>query len=121
MLAYWLVSYQLPGKLCLVAIGKRFLDGEDDAIGDDGEQDGVLEGRPLDQELGGPPEVVGLGEDEERGRPRLLLLVLLLLGHGGGVGGAGRRSPRRGLVLPQEHGVVGVRGVRGDEPGDDGR
>ena len=42
----------MPGELRLVAVGERLLDGEDDAVGDDGEEDGVLEGRPLDQELG---------------------------------------------------------------------
>ena len=46
-------THELPSELGLVAVGEGLLDGEDDAVGDDGEQDGVLERRPLDQELMG--------------------------------------------------------------------
>ena len=46
-------THELPGELCLVAVGEGLLDGEDDAVGDDGEEHGVLEGWPLDQELMG--------------------------------------------------------------------
>ena len=46
-------THKLPGELCLVSVWEGLLDGEDDAVGDDGEQDGVLKGRPLDQELMG--------------------------------------------------------------------
>ena len=45
----------------------------------DGQEDGVLEGRPLDEEQGEPPDEVGVTEDEEgRGpRPRLHLDIFL--------------------------------------------
>ena len=46
-------THELPGELCLVSVGEGLLDGEDDAVGDDGEEHGVLEGWPLDQELMG--------------------------------------------------------------------
>ena len=42
-----------------------FLEREDDAVGNDGEEDGVFEGRPLDQELGRPTDEVLLGQDEQ--------------------------------------------------------
>ncbi len=46
------------------------LQRQDDAVGDDGEEDGVLERGPLNQELGRPPDDVPLAEYEERGGPR---------------------------------------------------
>lgn len=47
-----------------VLLGQVLLEGEDHAIGDDGEQDGVLEGRPLDYEAGMLPYAVILRKDE---------------------------------------------------------
>ena len=38
-------------------------------------QDGVFEGRPLDEELGHSPDDVGLAQDEEGRRPGPLVLV----------------------------------------------
>lgn len=49
-----------------VLLGQVLLEGEDHAIGDDGEQDGVLEGRPLDYEAGMLPYAVILRKDEQR-------------------------------------------------------
>ena len=46
-------THELPGELCLVSVGEGLLDGEDDAVGDDGQEHGVLKGWPLDQELMG--------------------------------------------------------------------
>ena len=88
--AHW-STHELPGELRLVAVGERLLDGEDDAVCDDGEEDGVLEGRPLDQELGHAPQDVALAQDEQRRRALLLLLPVapLLLRHL-----AGRASAR---------------------------
>lgn len=39
----------------LVLLRQMLFEGEDHAIGDDGEQDGVLEGRPLDDKARVPP------------------------------------------------------------------
>lgn len=50
----------------LVLLGQVLLEGEDHAIGDDGEQDGVLEGRPLDYEPGMLPDTVILRKDKQR-------------------------------------------------------
>ena len=44
---FW--SYKLPGQLCLVSVWKRLLDCQDDAVGNDGEQDGVFERGPFYQ------------------------------------------------------------------------
>jgi hypothetical protein len=41
-------AYKLLGQLGFVSVGQRPLDGEDDAVGNDGQEDGVLEGRPFD-------------------------------------------------------------------------
>lgn len=49
-----------------VRIRQMFLEGEDHAIGDDGEQDGVLEGRPLDDEARMLPYAIILRQDEQR-------------------------------------------------------
>lgn len=43
---------ELLCEYSLVVLRQMLLEGEDHAIGDDGEQDGVLEGRPLDDEAG---------------------------------------------------------------------
>ena len=61
---------QLHCQLRLVSVGLVFLQGHDDAGGDDGGQDGPLEGRPLDDEEGEPPDDVLLTEHEERGGAR---------------------------------------------------
>lgn len=45
---------ELLREYSLVVLRQMLLEGEDHAIGDDGEQDGVLEGRPLDDEAGDP-------------------------------------------------------------------
>lgn len=45
-----LSGLELLGEYGLVLIRQVLLEGEDHAIGNDGEQDGVLEGRPLDDE-----------------------------------------------------------------------
>lgn len=50
----------------LVLPGQVLLEGEDHAIGDDGEQDGVLEGRPFYYEAGVLPDAVILRQDEQR-------------------------------------------------------
>ena len=59
-------THELPGELCLVAVGEGLLDGEYDAVGDDGEEDGVLEGRPLDQELMGACTPYDVCDERER-------------------------------------------------------
>ena len=41
------------------------LHGEDDAVGDDGEQNEVLKGTPFDDGARVPPDDVVLGEDEQ--------------------------------------------------------
>lgn len=45
-------GFELLCEYGLVVPRQVFLEGEDHAIGDDGEQDGVLERRPLDYEAG---------------------------------------------------------------------
>lgn len=49
-----------------VLLRQVLLEGEDHAIGDDGEQDGVLEGRPFDYEASVLPDAVILRQDEQR-------------------------------------------------------
>lgn len=49
----------------LVVVRQMLLEGEDHAIGDDGEQDGVLEGRPLDDEARVLPYAIILRKDEQ--------------------------------------------------------
>ena len=61
---------QLHCQLGLVSVGLVFLQGHHDAGGDDGGQDGPLEGRPLDDEEGEPPDDVLLAQQEERGGAR---------------------------------------------------
>lgn len=79
---FTLLSYQLSCQLGLIAIRQWLLHGQDHAVGDDGEQDGILKGGPLDEEFGGSSEVIGLGEDKEGRRSLLLFILLLLLAHG---------------------------------------
>lgn len=50
----------------LVLLRQVLLEGEDHAIGDDGEQDGVLEGRPLDDEARVLSYAIILRKDEQR-------------------------------------------------------
>lgn len=50
----------------LVLIRQMLLEGEDHAIGDDGEQDGILKGRPLDDEARVLPYAVILRQNEQR-------------------------------------------------------
>ena len=66
--------YKLPCQLCFVSIGLRSLDSQDDAIGNDGEEDGILKGWPFDEEYGEAADEVTLAQDEEGGGPLLLLL-----------------------------------------------
>ena len=66
--------YKLPCQLCFVSIGLRSLDGQDDAIGNDGEEDGILKGWPFDEEYGEAADEVALAQDEEGGGALLLLL-----------------------------------------------
>ena len=136
-LAALLSTHELPGELRLVAVGQGLLDGEDDAVGDDGEEDGVLEGRPLDQELGHAPQHVRLAQDEQRRRTLLLLLAVapLLLRHraaiaaaaaageGGGLDGVrgsrGRACPHRGAAANMAASLGGMCGgtrARGRRP-----
>ena len=61
---------QLHRQLRLVSVGLVFLQGHHNTGGDDGGQHGPLEGRPLDDEEGEPPDDVFLGEEEERGGAR---------------------------------------------------
>ena len=61
---------QLHCQLRLVSVGLVFLQGHHHAGGDDGGQHRPLEGRPLDDEEGEPPEDVPLAQKEERGGPR---------------------------------------------------
>lgn len=51
----------------LVRTRQILLEGKDYAIGDDGEQDGVFEGRPLDDEARMLPYTVILRQDKRRG------------------------------------------------------
>ena len=69
-------------QLGLVSIGLRGLNGQDDTIGDDGEEDGVLKRRPFYQKYGQPPKGIALSEDEEGGWTLLLLLLLWFATHG---------------------------------------
>ena len=62
---------QLHCQLRLVSVGLVFLQGHHHAGGDDGGQHRPLEGRPLDDEEGEPPEDVVLAQQEERGGARL--------------------------------------------------
>lgn len=50
----------------LVVLWQVLFEGEDHAIGDDGEQDGVLEGRPFDDEACVLPYAIILRKDEQR-------------------------------------------------------
>lgn len=50
----------------LVVLRQMLLEGEDHAIGDDGEQDGVLEGRPLDNEARVLSYAIILRKNEQR-------------------------------------------------------
>jgi len=50
----------------LVLLRQVLLESEDHAIGDDGEQDGVLEGRPLDDEARVCPYPIILRKDKQR-------------------------------------------------------
>ena len=75
-------THQLSCQFRFVPVGQRAFDGQHDAVGDDGQEDGVLEGRPFDQELCEPADQVRLPEDEEGGGALLLLLQLFLLRHG---------------------------------------
>ena len=74
-------TYELLCQLCFVSIGLRSLDGQDDAIGNDGEEDGILEGGPFDEEFGQAADEVALAQDEEGGGALLLLLQCLLPPH----------------------------------------
>ena len=67
-------TYELLCQLCFVSIGLRSLDGQDDAIGNDGEEDGILKGWPFDEEYGEAADEVALAQDEEGGGALLLLL-----------------------------------------------
>lgn len=49
-----------------VLMRQMLLEGEDHAIGDDGEQDGILKGRPLDDEARVLPYAVILRQNEQR-------------------------------------------------------
>lgn len=66
---------ELLGEGGLVVAWQMFLEGEDHAVGDDGEEDGVLEGRPLDYEARVLPYAVILAQDEQ-GRGALLAPVI---------------------------------------------
>jgi hypothetical protein len=72
-------AHQLSCQLCLVSIGLGSFDGQDDAIGDNGKKDGILEGRPIYEEFGQPSQEITLPEYEEGGGTLLLLLRLQLL------------------------------------------
>lgn len=50
----------------LVLMRQVLLEGEDHAIGDDGDQDGVFEGRPLDDEARVLPYAIILRQNEQR-------------------------------------------------------
>ena len=50
----------------LVVAWEMFLEGEHHAVRDDGEKDGVLEGRPLDYEASVLPYAIILAQNEER-------------------------------------------------------
>lgn len=50
----------------LVVLRQMLLEGEDHAIGDDGEQDGVFEGRPLDNEARVLSYAIILRKNEQR-------------------------------------------------------
>ena len=48
----------------LVSVGKVCVHGHDHAVGDDGQDDAVLEGSAVDQPLHQSPDGIGGGEDE---------------------------------------------------------
>lgn len=56
---------ELLGEGGLVLAWQMFLEGEHHAVGDDGEEDGVLEGRPLDYEARVLPNAVVLAQYEQ--------------------------------------------------------
>ena len=56
---------ELLGQGGLVLAGQMFLEGEHHAVGDDGEEDGVLEGRPFYYEARVLPYAIILAQYEE--------------------------------------------------------
>lgn len=58
-------SLELLCEYGLVLLRQVLLEGEDHAIGDDGEQDGVFEGRPLDDEARVLPYAIILRKEEQ--------------------------------------------------------
>ena len=59
------LTHQLEGEHGLVSVGEVGVHGHDDAVGDDGQDDAVLEGAAVDEPLHQPPDGVGGFEDEQ--------------------------------------------------------
>ena len=64
------LTHQLEGEHGLVSVGEVGVHGHDDAVGDDGQDDAVLEGAAVDQPLHQPPDGVGGFEDEQAANKR---------------------------------------------------
>lgn len=73
---------ELLGEGGLVVAWQMFLEGEHDAVGDDGQEDGVLEGRPLDYE------------------PRVLPYAVILAQYEQGRGALADPVPRPSTLIP---------------------
>ena len=81
-------AYHFLRERNLVPSGQLVVQGHDNAVGDDGEDDGPLEDGPVHEPHGQAPGRARRGEDEERGGPRLLLARAISL-----VGARRRRRP----------------------------
>ena len=64
------LTHQLERQHGLVSVGEVGVHGHDDTVGDDGEDDAVLEGAAVDEPLHQPPDGVGGFEDEQAANKR---------------------------------------------------
>ena len=88
----------MNGENGLVSVGQLVVERHDDAVGDNGDDNGPFEQRPVDEPSCQPSNRAGRREKKEGGGPRvghaLLLLATGLFATHGKVGAeAGSRSP----------------------------
>ena len=96
----------MDGEHSLVAVRQLVVEGHDDAIGDNGDNDGPFEDRPVDKPSGQASNRAGGGEEKEGGWARVGHALFFLAtgigssrtphtGGGSDLGGSGSASWRR--------------------------
>ena len=98
-------THHFYGENSFVAVRQLVVERHDDAVGDDGDDDGPFEDGPVDKPGGEPSHRTGRRKEKEGGGPRVgHTLLFLAIGIGCGRSTHGKEGPGASSHSPDEAG-----------------